>query len=124
MKGSSMKLSEIIERWRKRKKGHFAVYTREGKRFVVPLYYLNHPIFRVLLEMAEEEFGIENHGPLQVPCEEELMDYILSLLRKNPCENVDKALASMTTTCKGASISSFLPLFHAHAQGERQTVVS
>ena len=124
MKGSSMKLSEIIERWRKRKKGHFAVYTREGKRFVVPLYYLNHPIFRVLLEMAEEEFGTANHGPLQVPCEEELMDYILSVLRKNPSENADKALASMTTTCKGSSISSFLPLFYAHGQGERQFMVS
>ncbi|XP_022766545.1 auxin-induced protein 6B-like [Durio zibethinus] len=123
LKGSSMKLSEIVERWRKRKKGHFAVYTKEGKRFVVPLCYLNHPIFRVLLEMAEEEFGTANHGPLQVPCEEELMDYILSLLRKNPSENVNKALASMTT-CQGASLSSFLPLFYAHGHGERQTMVS
>ncbi|XP_031254599.1 auxin-induced protein 6B [Pistacia vera] len=78
-----MKLSEMVEKWRKRKKGHFSVYTKEGKRFVVPLYYLNHPIFRVLLEMAEEEFGIIANGPLQVPCEEELMDNILSLLRRN-----------------------------------------
>ncbi|XVE56251.1 hypothetical protein DITRI_Ditri03aG0223400 [Diplodiscus trichospermus] len=124
MKGSSMKLTEMIERWRKRKKGHFAVYTREGKRFVVPLYYLNHPIFKVLLEMAEEEFGTENHGPLQVPCEEELMDYILSLLRKHhPSEIADKDFESMTS-CKGASLSSFIPLFHAHGHGERQTIVS
>jgi hypothetical protein len=50
-------------------------------------YYLNHPIFRVLLEMAEEEFGSTILGPLQVPCEEELMDFILSLLRKNPPVN-------------------------------------
>ncbi|OMP02999.1 Auxin responsive SAUR protein [Corchorus capsularis] len=55
--------------------------------------------------MAEEEFGSANHGPLQIPCEEELMDYILSLLRKNNSENADKALASMTT-CKGAHNSS------------------
>ena len=74
------------------------------------------------MEMAEE-FGTENLGPLQVPCEEELMDYILSLIRKNPSENVDKVLKSMTT-CNGASLSSLLPLFHAHGQGERQTMVS
>lgn len=92
MKRSSKKLSEIIEKWRKRKKGYFAVYTQGGKRFVVPLDYLNHPIFRVLLEMAEEEFGSTIHGPLQVPCEEELMEYILSLLRKNPSEKVDNSL--------------------------------
>lgn len=119
-----MKLSEIVEKWRKRKKGHFTVYTKDGKRFVVPLYYLNHPIFRVLLEMAEEEFGTVVNGPLQVPCEEELMDYILSLLRKNPSEDVEKALVSMSTTCKGATASSFFPLFHAQSQGDQQNIVS
>lgn len=87
-----MKLSEIVERWRKRKKGHFAVYTKEGKRFVVPLYYLNHPIFRVLLEMAEEEFGIMANRPLQVPCEEELMGNILSLLRRRNASDVHENL--------------------------------
>lgn len=119
-----MKLSEMVEKWRKRKKGHFAVYTKEGKRFVVPLYYLNHPIFRVLLEMAEEEFGIMANRPLQVPCEEELMDNILSLLRRNPSHDAEKALESMTT-CRGASIASFFPLFHTHNQHhDHQNVVS
>ncbi|XP_057974355.1 auxin-responsive protein SAUR36 [Malania oleifera] len=119
---SSKKLSEIIEKWRKRKKGHFVVYTRDGKRFVLPLYYLNHPIFRVLLEMAEEEFGSTVHGPLQVPCEEGLMYSILSLLSKNnPSGEVEKALLSMTT-CRGASFSSFLPLFNAHNQGENGNI--
>ncbi|OVA16032.1 Auxin-induced protein [Macleaya cordata] len=103
---SSKKLSEIIGKWRKRRKGHFVVYAKEGKRFVVPLYYLNHPIFRVLLEMAEEEFGSTIHGPLQVPCEEELMDYIITLLRKNWQLDIEKAFVSMNT-CRGASVSSF-----------------
>ncbi|XP_059462076.1 auxin-responsive protein SAUR36 [Corylus avellana] len=94
MKRSPKKLSEIIEKWKKRKKGYFAVYTKEGRRFVVPLYYLNHPIFRVLLEMAQEEFGSTILGPLQVPCEEELMEYILSLLRKNPSEKLDIGVLS------------------------------
>ncbi|XP_058080584.1 auxin-responsive protein SAUR36 [Magnolia sinica] len=111
---SSQKLSEMLKKWNKlgkgkRNKGHFVVYTKEGKRFVVPLHFLNHPIFQVLLEMAEEEFGSMGHGPLKVPCENELMGYIVSLLRRNPPHEVQKALASITTFT-GASLSSFFPL--------------
>ncbi|KAI3857236.1 hypothetical protein MKW92_005127 [Papaver armeniacum] len=102
MKSSKIKLSEIMGKWRKSRKGYFVVYAKEGKRFVVPLYYLNHPIFKVLLEMAEEEFG-STVGPLQVPCEEELMDFILALLRNNWHLDVEKA-------CKGALMSSTKPL--------------
>lgn len=86
------------------------MYTKEGKRFVVPLRYLNHPIFRVMLELAEEEFGTVVHGPLQVPCEEEFMDYILSVLRKNPSREVENGLISFNT-CSEASISAFFPIF-------------
>lgn len=32
MKRSSKKLSEMLEKWRKRKKVYFAVYTKEGKK--------------------------------------------------------------------------------------------
>ncbi|KAF5183387.1 Auxin-responsive protein saur36 [Thalictrum thalictroides] len=102
---SPKKLSEIIGSWKKGRKGHFVVYAKQGKRFVVPLYYLNHPIFKVLLEMAEEEFGSTVDGPLQVPCEEEFMDYIVAMLRKNPTVEVEKALLSITT-CRGASFFS------------------
>ena len=58
-KGSckSLKLTNMMEKWRQCKKGHFSVYNREGRGFVLPLDYLKHPIFQVLLEMAEEEFG-------------------------------------------------------------------
>ncbi|KAI3922473.1 hypothetical protein MKX01_006162 [Papaver californicum] len=110
MKSSKNKLSGIIGKWRKSRKGYFVVYAKEGKRFVVPLYYLNHPIFKVLLEMAEEEFGSTVDGPLQVPCEEELMDFILALLRNNWHLDVEKAFVSLNSTtasaCKGAPMSS------------------
>lgn len=126
---NSKKLSEMIKKWqrlaavgRRRSKGHFVVYTKEGKRFVVPLCYLNHPIFRVLLEMAEEEFGPMVHGPLKVPCEEELMNYIVSLLKRNPPIEVEKALLSITT-CRGASLYSFFPLCHAYNQGQETMVL-
>ncbi|XP_059647580.1 auxin-induced protein 15A-like [Cornus florida] len=59
-------------------KGHFAVYVGEShKRFVIPISYLNHPLFRNLLHQAEEEFGFDHPmGGLTIPCSE---DYFISL---------------------------------------------
>ncbi|KAL4201044.1 hypothetical protein AMTRI_Chr02g214190 [Amborella trichopoda] len=37
--------------------GHFAIYTTDGGRFMIPFAYLNYPIVRELLLMVEEEFG-------------------------------------------------------------------
>lgn len=107
MKSSLTVLSDVVRKWTRGKRGHFVVYTKEGKRFVVPIYYLTHPIFKVLLEMAEEEFGTTAHGPLQVPCEEEFMEYIFTLLRKNPSAEVKTALIAMNS-CEGISKSSLL----------------
>ncbi|KAF5448923.1 hypothetical protein F2P56_029414 [Juglans regia] len=52
-------------------RGFFAVYVGENqkRRFVVPVSYLNQPLFQDLLRKAEEEFGF-NHpiGGLTIPC--------------------------------------------------------
>ncbi|GER50299.1 SAUR-like auxin-responsive protein family, partial [Striga asiatica] len=57
-------------------KGHFAVYVGENdekKRFVIPVSYLNHPLFQELLFQAEEEFGFDHPmGGLTIPCSEDL----------------------------------------------------
>ncbi|XWS55035.1 hypothetical protein CRYUN_Cryun10bG0140400 [Craigia yunnanensis] len=64
-------------------KGHIAVYVGEGnrKRFVIPISYLNHPLFQDLLNRAEEEFGF-NHpmGGLTIPCTEEYFISLTTLL--------------------------------------------
>ncbi|PIA56043.1 hypothetical protein AQUCO_00700405v1 [Aquilegia coerulea] len=64
-------------------KGHVAVYVGENqkKRFVVPISYLNHPLFHALLNQAEEEFGF-NHpmGGLTIPCDEDTFIDITSQL--------------------------------------------
>ncbi|KAF5185715.1 Auxin-responsive protein saur20 [Thalictrum thalictroides] len=55
-------------------KGHIAVYVgeRQKKRFVVPISYLNHPLFQDLLNQAEEEFGFSHPmGGLTIPCDED-----------------------------------------------------
>ncbi|KAL4195170.1 hypothetical protein AMTRI_Chr05g72090 [Amborella trichopoda] len=59
----------------------------DGSRFMIPLAYLNCPIFQELLSMTEEEFRFMRCGPLQVPCEASLMEYIVSLLSKNTCRH-------------------------------------
>ncbi|XP_050365412.1 auxin-responsive protein SAUR21-like [Argentina anserina] len=54
-------------------KGYFAVYVGENqkKRFVIPLWYLNHPSFQNLLSQAEEEHGYDHPmGGITIPCTE------------------------------------------------------
>ncbi|ONH90877.1 hypothetical protein PRUPE_8G079900 [Prunus persica] len=43
-------------------KGHFAAYVgkNQKKRFVIPVSYLNEPLFLDLLNQAEEEFGYDH----------------------------------------------------------------
>ncbi|KAI3750970.1 hypothetical protein L2E82_21925 [Cichorium intybus] len=40
----------------------------EKKRFVIPVMYMNHPLFLELLKEAEEEYGFQNQGPIIIPC--------------------------------------------------------
>ncbi|XP_039037972.1 auxin-induced protein X15-like [Hibiscus syriacus] len=65
-------------------KGHVAVYVGEGndkKRFAIRISSLNHPLFRDLLDRAEEEFGF-NHPMrgLTIPCSEECFIRITTIL--------------------------------------------
>ncbi|KAL8051230.1 hypothetical protein ABFX02_06G133700 [Erythranthe guttata] len=64
-------------------KGHLAVYVGEAdkKRFVIPLSYLNHPLFQELLFQAEEEFGFHHPmGGITIPCSEDLFVDLTSRL--------------------------------------------
>ena len=53
-------------------KGYFTVYVGESqKRFVIPISYLNEPVFQDFLSLAEEEFGYEHPmGGITIPCSE------------------------------------------------------
>ncbi|CAN1785242.1 Auxin-responsive protein SAUR24 [Linum perenne] len=65
-------------------KGYFAVYVGETqkKRFVVPVSYLNQPLFQDLLSMAEEEFGFDHPmGGLTIPCSEEIFASVTSNMK-------------------------------------------
>ncbi|XP_020260743.1 auxin-responsive protein SAUR50-like [Asparagus officinalis] len=63
-------------------KGHFAVYVGEKRsRFIVPISFLNHPEFQILLRQAEEEFGFDHDMGLTIPCEEVVFRSLTSMLR-------------------------------------------
>ncbi|CAL9127831.1 unnamed protein product [Musa acuminata subsp. burmannicoides] len=40
----------------------------EQQRFLVPVGYLNHPLFVALLRAAEEEYGFHHTGAITIPC--------------------------------------------------------
>jgi len=61
-------------------KGYLAVYFGEKmKRFVIPVSYLNQPLFQDLLSQGEEEFGYyHSMGGLTIPCNEDVFQRITS----------------------------------------------
>ncbi|KAK2352100.1 SAUR auxin-responsive protein family [Trifolium repens] len=49
--------------------GCFSVYVGpQMQRFVIKTEYANHPLFKMLLEEAESEYGYSCQGPLALPC--------------------------------------------------------
>ncbi|KAH9614049.1 hypothetical protein KSS87_019840 [Heliosperma pusillum] len=84
--------------------GHFVVYTTDGRRFMIPLWYLKMDIFRELLRMAEEEFGIGASGPITLPCESSFMEYIISMIQKHVAKDLENALIASLSSCRYSSL--------------------
>ncbi|MFS8024848.1 putative small auxin-up RNA [Helianthus anomalus] len=64
-------------------KGHLAVYVGEEqkRRFVVPISYLEQPLFQNLLRQAEEEFGFDHPmGGLTLSCQEHVFNQLTATL--------------------------------------------
>ncbi|GAA0154847.1 hypothetical protein LIER_43296 [Lithospermum erythrorhizon] len=73
-------------------KGHFVAYCSDGKRYSIPITYLQSSIFRELLKMSEEEYGIQNKGPITFPFDSTFIDYMISLCKRKTTKDVEKAL--------------------------------
>ncbi|KAH7861743.1 hypothetical protein Vadar_030244 [Vaccinium darrowii] len=52
----------------------------EQRRFVVPVMYLNHPLFMHLLKEAEEEYGFDQKGTITIPCHVEQFRCVQGLI--------------------------------------------
>ncbi|KAG8376266.1 hypothetical protein BUALT_Bualt09G0045300 [Buddleja alternifolia] len=71
-------------------KGYLAVYVGpELRRFIIPTRYLSDPLFKVLLEKVEEEFGFDQSGGLTIPCEIETFKYLLQCMENHQREQAD-----------------------------------
>lgn len=86
---------EEEERIRRVPKGHLTVYvgpTEEGgatvaKRVVVPLIYIHHPLFRRLLEEAQEKYGFDQPGGIIIPCPVSEFETIKSKIAAGRAQN-------------------------------------
>ncbi|XP_052172790.1 auxin-induced protein X15-like [Diospyros lotus] len=59
--------------------GFLAIYVgEERRRFVVPTGYLSHPLFKMLLEKAYDEFGFDQRNGLVVPCSVEAFQEVVA----------------------------------------------
>lgn len=65
--------------------GFFAVYVGEDhQRFLVPMDFLSHPLFKMLLEKAYDEYGFDQRNGLVVPCTVSLFQEVLKAVE---CSN-------------------------------------
>ncbi|WOL01108.1 hypothetical protein Cni_G09821 [Canna indica] len=89
-------------------KGHFVVYSYEGKRFMVPLAFLNSGVFQDLLRLTEEEFGFSGDGPILLPCDVVLLEYILSLLKRRGSKEAEREMliSSFMRHCSKSTMHS------------------
>ncbi|KAJ3686721.1 hypothetical protein LUZ61_015885 [Rhynchospora tenuis] len=55
---------------------------KEKERVLVHTKLLKHPCFLVLLELAVQEFGYDQKGILQIPCEVEQFMLVSAALKK------------------------------------------
>ena len=68
--------------------GYLAVYAGKEEelleRFVIPVAYLDHPLFLKLLHNAEEEFGFNYpNARLTLPCDPAVLASIIDVVRHN-----------------------------------------
>ena len=79
---ASFKASQVASIFAQVPKGYLAVYVGEKqKRFVIPVSYLNKPLFQDLLSQAEEEFGYDHPmGGITIPCREAVFQHITARL--------------------------------------------
>ncbi|XP_042509992.1 auxin-responsive protein SAUR50 [Macadamia integrifolia] len=67
-------------------RGHLVVYVGESyKRFVIKVTLLKHPLFRALLDQAQDEYGFTPDSKLCIPCDENIfLEVIRSIANTRP----------------------------------------
>ncbi|OVA10017.1 Auxin-induced protein [Macleaya cordata] len=61
--------------------GTLAIYVgEERQRFVVPTGFLSHPLFKMLLEKTQAEFGFQQRNGLVIPCTVSTFEEVVSVI--------------------------------------------
>ncbi|KAJ0960624.1 hypothetical protein J5N97_001500 [Dioscorea zingiberensis] len=104
-------------------KGHFFVYSSEGKRFMVPLAYLDNDIFKELLKKSAEEFGLASNGPITLPCDAVSMEYVLSLLRRGVSKEIAEENSSTNQEKNGTEVADSILLWGGEGSHQRKSML-
>ncbi|XVF07069.1 hypothetical protein REPUB_Repub06bG0105400 [Reevesia pubescens] len=88
-------------------KGSFVIYTMDKRRFEIPLAFLCNSIFHELFKMSEEEFGLQTDGPITLPCDSVVMNYIVSLVKRGLAKDLERAVLNSITTYRCSSDAYF-----------------
>ncbi|KAF8013168.1 hypothetical protein BT93_I1141 [Corymbia citriodora subsp. variegata] len=96
-------------------RGHFIVYSIDGKQFMFPISYLNNYVIQELLKSSEDEFGLPSSGPITLPCDTIFMDYLVSMIQRSANAEIEKALL-MSITANTCSLSHSLQQNHTRQQ--------
>ncbi|KAF1888728.1 hypothetical protein Lal_00036769 [Lupinus albus] len=90
--------------------GCFSVYVGpQMQRFVIKTEYANHPLFKMLLEEAESEYGYNSQGPLALPCKVEIFTrYWLKWMKKVIMKKLHKVVLLLGNVLLG--LINFLAL--------------
>ncbi|KAL6177664.1 hypothetical protein ACLB2K_049189 [Fragaria x ananassa] len=84
--------------------GCFTVYVGpEKQRFVVRMEFVNHPLFKMLLEDAALEYGYKSDGPILLPCDVDLFCNVLAEMER---DDIDEDIVGVSSNC---SPISFIP---------------
>ncbi|KAK3042078.1 hypothetical protein RJ639_001780 [Escallonia herrerae] len=59
----------------------------EQQRIIVPVIYINHPLFMHLLKEAEEEYGFDHQGPINIPCHVQEFRNVQGLIDKEKSQH-------------------------------------
>ncbi|MBA0793161.1 hypothetical protein Gohar_017586 [Gossypium harknessii] len=73
------------------------------RRFVIPLAFLSNSIFLELFKMSGEEFGLPGDGPIKLPCDSVVMNYIVSIVKRGLAKDMEKAVLNSIPTYRCSS---------------------
>uniref|UniRef100_A0ACD5YX20 Uncharacterized protein n=1 Tax=Avena sativa TaxID=4498 RepID=A0ACD5YX20_AVESA len=94
------------------KKGWLAVRVGDedqpGGRFVIPIAYLYHQLFRRLLEAARDAYGYHSSGPLRLPCTVDEFIRLRALVERDthPSSSSHRVHAGHLAPCTRAKVTS------------------